>query len=427
MSGLETLLASHKSSLISALDFSSASAPGIADYIPSGGRSQVQIFPSGGSTIDPSTGSRLLRFAINSHAPFIDMSSLYLRAHVHNKDADAQKTLQFLGSSLGCCIQQHRTYLAGTEVDRVDHANRAEEIYERMLPADKRSDRYGLGFTKASGDRDNEFLSNTIAASSGRVVHWQPLTMALVSQGNYIPCAFLGGTGLICEFLLVNDPAECTKTSGTNSNSWRWDDVRLLVDTVSVDQSLLTSYISFLLRGGALQLSGSFVSNTIYAITSQKALIQHARSYTRTNAVIVTFFKADSGTRKFCNSFYLAPTGKSMTMSTMVGVKTMPDHKIESISEYWLRFLSTMGLLNSSTSPSFSQGLFDTGDCFFACQDLESVPGQSKFSGMSTHGASLTVSLDNIATAAELPTQAMVTIVAEYMITIEQDGCSLAI
>ena len=90
-------------------------------------------------------------------------------------------------------------------------------------------------------------------------------------------------------------------------------------------------------------------------------------------------------------------------------------------------FLKVIALLNSSTSPSFSQGLFDTGDCFFACQDLESVPGQAKFSGMSTHGASLTISLDNMGVAAELPTQCMVTVVAEYMITIEQDGVSLAI
>ena len=53
------------------------------------------------STIDPSTGSRLLRFAINSHAPFIDMSSLYLRAHVHNKDTDAGKSLRFVALFAG--------------------------------------------------------------------------------------------------------------------------------------------------------------------------------------------------------------------------------------------------------------------------------------------------------------------------------------
>ena len=79
------------------------------------------------------------------------------------------------------------------------------------------------------------------------------------------------------------------------------------------------------------------------------------------------------------------------------------------------------------SAPCITHGPFST-DSFIAATDLEAVPGQAHGSGYSTHNSQMTIDLRDIgAASADLPTQAYVTIFHEALITVEQDGVTLAI
>ena len=87
----------------------------------------------------------------------------------------------------------------------------------------------------------------------------------------------------------------------------------------------------------------------------------------------------------------------------------------------------TIGLANSMYSPNISRASFQS-DGFVLATDLESVPGQAHGSGYSTHNSQMTIDLRGLgATSADLPVQAFVTVFHEALITIEQDGVTLAI
>ena len=79
------------------------------------------------------------------------------------------------------------------------------------------------------------------------------------------------------------------------------------------------------------------------------------------------------------------------------------------------------------STPCITHGPFST-DSFIAATDLEAVPGQAHGSGYSTHQSQMTIVLRDIGeSATDLPTQAFVVVFHEALITIEQDGVTLAI
>ena len=183
-----------------------------------------------------------------------------------------------------------------------------------------------------------------------------------------------------------------------------------------------------LLSGGALSLNPQQYSTVLYAVNSPTLQLVHARAYTRANSVFVTFFKSEANTKKLCNMFYLSANGQNLSQQVQVGAKLWPDHRCDNLSQFFHRLLHCTGLANSMTSPNITMGAFSS-DSFIAATDLEAVPSpQAHATGESTHNSQLTVDLRDIgSSSSDLPTQAYVTIFHEALITIEQDGVTLAI
>ena len=380
----------------------------------------------GGNQYSPS-GVKQMRFSITTSGPFVDMSTLCISAKVVNKASSASNKLTPLAPSLGGFVQEARIYMGGTEVERMTHYGRTERMLQRFMPADKRQQLYEEGFgaeVDGSGN-DVAFTSKAIAGANGSVdVIWRPM-LSLCQQKNYIPTAFLSGGGAVLEFLLQNTGADSCDTSGTNSSDYELQDVKLLVDVVSVDSGFLTSFSKALLNGTNLVIPCQQYSTTLYSVTSEDSLqLVHARAYTRVNSVFTTFFKTATATSKELNQFHLGD--ETITSQVQIGAKLWPDHRNDTMALHYHRLLHCLGIANSSATMNISLKQFKD-DAFVLATDTEAVPGQAHGSGYSTHNSSLIQDLRNLGAGANKPNSAYVTIFHETLISVSADGVEVAI
>ena len=371
-------------------------------------------------------GVKQIRFRLATSGPFIDCSSIAIQAKLTNKSSS--HGLVIIGPNLGTLVQEARVYLGSVEVERCQFYNRTEAMLQRLESSGKRVQIYDEGFGYSAGTHaGNDFSSAGIAANASKTVVWRPQALGICAQKNFIPSAFVSG-GMIVELLLVNTTEEVC--DGAHSTEWELSDVKLLVDVVSVDASLLTSMSKHMLSGGSLTLNMKSYNTVMYAVNSPSMQLLHTRAFTRLNAFFLTFYRsvaASANTKKVCNHFYLSPSGKDLSLQSQVGERSIPDHRIDNLGQFWHRFLHCVGLANSSSTCNITRGAYEL-DSFISATDLEAVPLQAHGSGMSTHNSQLTLDLRDLGTdSADLPTSAYLTCWYEALVTIEQDGVTLAI
>ena len=108
------------------------------------------------------------------------------------------------------------------------------------------------------------------------------------------------------------------------------------------------------------------------------------------------------------------------------GRAQFPDHKCEGITEFWYRLLNGLGVNTSNQSINITRASFHDNS-FVILTDTEAVPGQASGTGLSTHGAQMTINLENLSTdPAKLPTRAYVTTWHNCILSIGQDGVTFA-
>ena len=116
-----------------------------------------------------------------------------------------------------------------------------------------------------------------------------------------------------------------------------------------------------------------------------------------------------------------------MSQQSQLGEKSIPDHRVDNLSQFWHRLLHCIGFTNSNSTMNITRGSYES-DSWISATDLEAVPLQAHGSGMSTHNSQLTLDLRDMGTdSGNLPTAAYLTCWYESILTIEQDGVTLAI
>ena len=161
--------------------------------------------------------------------------------------------------------------------------------------------------------------------------------------------------------------------------------------------------------------------------TSPDAQIVHARAYTRLNSAFISFWKTgglggtNPGANKAVNTFYVDAT-HGLSLQTLCGEKVYPDHRCDDYNQFWMRLLMAIGIRNPGTSINILRPQY-LSTAFLAAVDFEAIPGQASHSGLSTHNAQLTFDIKNISDADIV----YVTCFHDSLISIEQDGCSVAI
>jgi hypothetical protein len=369
---------------------------------------------------------RQIRFALNTTNGFLDMSSIAFESTVTEKGGS--NPIRFLGGNWGCMVSEMRIYAAGVECERIQYQNRLENMLERFLPWDKRAAIYNSGFGFVSGGLDGTFVSDSMAHSTSQKVVWKPITSGLLSQKCYLPSMFLGSGGLVIELFLVGDPTECCDTSSGMSSSWELTDLRCYAEVCSVDNAMLTSLSKALLNGTELQIPFKSYQTTLYSINAPTAQLVNARALTRVDQILLSFHRklAETATLKELNYFYLSAHGQDISLQASIGERNFPDHKASNLSEHWYRLLNGLGVNSSNATLNISRPAYRSNS-FVQCIDLEAVPGQAHGSGMSTHGAQMTFALEHLGTnSGDLPDRCYVTTWYNAILSIGQDGCTLA-
>ena len=352
------------------------------------------------------------------------MSTIAIQAKVTN--TDGSNPLTFLGANLGCMVQEMRLYVAGVEVERISFQSRLETMLERFLPWDKRVAVYDSGFGYSSGGVEGQFVSAAIAAGGNTTVVWKPSTSGLLGQKNYLPSMFLGSGSLVIELMLCSSASDCVDTGSGKSQSWNLSDVRCLAEVCTVDGAMLTSMSKALLNGVELTIPFRSYQTTLYSINAPSQQLVNARALTRVDQILLTFHKSDGETLKELNNFYLSPQGQNLSVQASIGERNFPDHKCDNMSQHWYRLLNGLGVNSSNATINITKGRYAT-DAFVSCTDTEAVPGQAHGSGMSTHGAQCTFDLRDIGVnSSDLPTKAYLTVWHNAILSIGQDGCTLA-
>ncbi len=196
---MESILASTEDHLVSNLQFKIPSKSG-ASYVTS--KSQATYLSQGSNIYSPTTGQRILRFALASDV-YLDLSSLAVSVDLAMGPIGVATPLVAGGHSL---FSRMRWTLSGTTVEDIEYFNTCSEMFHRLLPAEAKSNIELMAFG-----------GNTIQPGSTKNLVTMPKISGLCNQPLWLAGSYLGSQGATSELPLA-DGAEIFQ-SGANQNT----------------------------------------------------------------------------------------------------------------------------------------------------------------------------------------------------------------
>jgi hypothetical protein len=285
---MESILASTEDHLLSNLSFK----------IPQNGASYVQskdqstFFPQGGNVYSPTTGQRILRFALASDG-YMDLSSLAFSFDLTNTWADEMSPLIPGTHSL---FSRVRVLISGTEVENIEYYNVASEMFNRLLPYEKKANTAAMGFA-----------GYTIPAGTTKNLIHMPKVLGMCNQPLWVPGSFLGHQGIIFE-LHLSEGVEVFQSGATQSTSYSLSNCRALCDVYQLDSQLHNTYAQHVLSGKPLVFKINSLVNTQFQLQSATPSfdLSVSRSFSRLNSIFVTMHGATSTTVRDITTFIAA-------------------------------------------------------------------------------------------------------------------------
>jgi len=423
MPGLESTLAAAEVGMLSSLDYR---LPQVSSFVTD--RKEVTWYPLGGDQYRP-VGVRVLTFQA-SGLGFLDASSLCLSVQCNN--LDGAKVLKPLTCDLSCMIQEVRVMLGGVEIERISGYGRLQHMLNQGLSVQKRRNNadicfgvHDLGVDDVSGQ---DWAPVTIPHSTGvQVLH--RINCGLTQQRLFVPLWALQAGGLTLEIMLVGSYSDALDSSATYSQEWSWSNCQLHADVLRVDDEMMQSYSKFILSGRHLLIPLKTTSVVQMAVSGPDYELAVPRQFARLNAVWVTFNRSGSwtATLKDGNHMYF-PSASQNTVeaSCQVGDKKFPEHTYKSLSQFIYRYQKATGLDKSAAHCATVSRQSFASTNWITCFDLETVP-QANHSGLNTSAGSIVLSFKNVGTsAADYPTQAVITLFYDAIAEIGDAGVTVS-
>jgi hypothetical protein len=216
------------------------------------------------------------------------------------------------------------------------------------------------------------------------------------------------GNGATFEWLLQATAADAVVGTAADaavsgSADWSITNVRLHMDILHVDEALMSSYTSHLLKGSSLIVP--FRSYTPISFThsgSNTAMLQVPRTYSRVNQIWVLPSKPDPNdlARKDCNFFPSFGSVDTLESWIQIGSTKFPSTTYgPGTAEHLMRYQKALGYLGSGFHVSSNTVTAYNLDSMILIFDLEKIPQQA-MSGMSTHGGNVTININGLGTTA---------------------------
>ena len=434
-------------------------------------RRSVSFFPSGSNIYKPSSGNRVLKFALNAEDnSWLDPQSVMVFFNVANKDAINNRRLRPL--SPGYCFFRRAILIAGNQlVEDIDYYNRNHHMMSCLMSKGARDNEDAQGFGYRYDDDLTQRYADTTTGAIGKalnaetipgftsemVVGFKPM-LGLFNQFKYIP---LKACPLVLELELVSNFSDCIVTPNVNtqfpdtelppdthkstSGEFELNNCFLQCDVVSLDNDLHNRYVSHLLDGKELPITyNTYIcqSNTVVGQATINTTV--VRSVSKLAAAFITFYKADptngnNAVDKEYNRFYhpsirtnfsthgLYNPDNDLEFQLQLGSKLFPEYPCKSLTQafYYLRKALNLPLFHQHhLSIEFNQ--YKT-DKFIFAMNMEKVP-DSSYTGINTKaGQQLLIRVKPIGSmdVSFMPDTIYITLVSEQILSIRDAGVQI--
>ena len=444
-STMEVIASASDDILIDALSYKLGNS---ASYITD--RKSVTFFPSGSNIYKPTSGTKVIKFQLNSDG-WLDPSTVVINFDLVNNSTDTAKFVRPLqgGHSF---IRRLRISAGGNLVEDFDY-NRTHQMFEILTSTHNRDNNDIMGFGYRS-DTVSQLSSHSavtlpgIAGTQSQTVGFK-LCSGLLSQSKMLPLKYMGN--LTIELELVNDSNDCVVTPGvdalfTTTNTtvdWQIENVQLKCDLVSMDNTLQNNYDSHLLNGGKLPISYNTYITQSQAISGQDVSVNISRAISRLKSIFVTFHKSDhthAASKEF-NDFYhpmhnamasgafTYNKGYELEFQLQIGSKLFPEYPIRSISESFSQLKKSVGILGSNFHSVGMNALQYSNSHFVLGIDSEKALGAA-YTGLNTRSGdllSVRVKAQDKATltSAKMPDQMYVVLHNDSILEISDSGITV--
>ena len=214
------------------------------------------------------------------------------------------------------------------------------------------------------------------------------------------------GNGATLQWLLQATGADAvvgTTTAATvaGSTDWSITSVKLHMDILHVDEALMSSYTSHLLKGSSLVVP--FRSYTPISFThagSSTAMLRIPRTFSKVCQIWVLPSKplATDLSKKDCNYFPSFGSVDTLESWIQIGSTKFPSTTYRpGTAEHLYRYQKILGYVGSGFHVSSNMVTSYNDDSMILISDLEKL-AQQAMSGMSTHGGNVTININGLGT-----------------------------
>jgi hypothetical protein len=255
------------------------------------------------------------------------------------------------------------------------------------------------------------------------------LHLSLLNSGKLLPVKY---APLEIELTMVSDlndfllPASTTENSGTQS--FTISDVQILMDCYTLDEAVLSSFYSALLKNRVLSIPILNAYQIFHPLPAGATTYSFSsvRAFSRLSQVWLTFRKTGPrSTEFFCpgnlpgedDGEALVLTANVPTARLSIGPHNWPDPQpVSSAAEYYMMLTKALG-----TQPNIGRRDFEH-ECFTIVWNIQKQP-QDPTSALSTRSGDLVrVELGNLANGA---TECWMTLISFGVVAIRESGVTL--
>lgn len=425
MSALESMIASNPSGeapMHPALSYElPAPSTAIVDR-----KQHVRAYPSSASSLS-AAGTKTCRIRIGGE-DWVDPSSIRVQYTITNLTAD--KYVRPVTGPWGLW-QQLYCRSNGVEIDNIPYYNRWHNQYGWLhLDRESQWGSAGIeGFHLSKPTTKNPFKPEVgqLGGNSSITVQHRLYT-SLTGSGKMLPVKY---APLEIELSMVNDLNDFLLPAGdTGTQSFVVTDVQILMDCVTLDEAVLSSFYSAMLKNKVLsipvytcyQIAQQLPANaTTYAFSS-------VRAFSRLAQIWLTFRKTGPRSTEFLCPGALPgaddPADLNLLTTTVptarlsIGPHQWPEGQpVSSMAEYYMMFSKALGAQPNLTRREFEH------DAFTIVWDIKKNPGDPTSAISTRSGDLVRVELTNM--VANQATECWMTLISFGVVAIRESGVTL--
>ena len=436
---MESIANSSEDQLIDGLSFKLGNS---ASYITD--RKSVTFWPSGSNIYKTSSGTKVIKFQLNSDG-WCDPSTVRIMFNLVNNGDSVERLRPLQGAY--SFFRRLRVSANGALLEDFDY-NRTHQMFESLTSVHNRDndDIEGFGYRSDTVGPDVAHTVDTlpgIAGGSYQTVGFKLLS-GILNQPKMLPLKYMP---LTIELELVNDKDDPVVTPGVDavfttantSNDWQIENVQLKCDIVTLDNSLQNNYDSHLLSGKSLPINYNTYITQSQAVSGQDVSVNVSRAISRLKSIFVSFYKApatatavDKEWLNFMHPMTASANynkGYELETQIQVGSKLFPEYPLRSTSEAYAQLKKSVGILGSNFhSMSITPAQY-RNEHFVIGIDTEKAIGAS-WTGTNTRaGDLLSVRVKaqdkSTLTSALMPDQLFIVLHSDQIVEISDGGCSV--